>query len=356
MKEYIKEYAHQKYCDYCGHTSKKNNSLELCLIIEKIKQSLGLRYVDPNDLLLSDDDFGWNHTLDSDDMFNDDVSNLGIMNEELKQDIIYHFRDRQWFDNNYYYSSTSEQLTSSWEYYSKIVKEKWRYTFFLSGNDFFKPSSRSPLDLLKEIMKIVKELNITVEIPKETEFYRARFHGNEIINAKNIGTPESKYIKRPNRFSPIGIPMFYASLDKETCKGEIKPFHKNEDFMTIAKFINTSKVRLLDLSQEIIVPGFYGKNNMKIETIIFLNNFSQIISKQISDNDKYLEYIPTQIFTEFLKHNVNNEFNIHGIIFNSSINNGKNVVLFFENDDCEEYKKDYKEFKLYLKEKELITL
>ena len=50
-------------------------------------------------------------------------------------------------------------------------------------------------------------------------------------------------------------------------------------------------------------------------------------SKPVLPNRTHLDYIPTQFICEFFK----TVCGFHGLVFNSSFGNGKNIVLFDQN-------------------------
>ena len=55
----------------------------------------------------------------------------------------------------------------------------------------------------------------------------------------------------------------------------------------------------------------------------------EVITKPI-DKNPGIEYVPTQIFTEYIR--FMNNYHIDGIIYRSSLTGGRNVVLFYDNE------------------------
>lgn len=53
------------------------------------------------------------------------------------------------------------------------------------------------------------------------------------------------------------------------------------------------------------------------------------ITKPI-DKNPGIEYVPTQIFTEYIR--FLNIYHIDGIIYRSSLTGGRNIVLFYDNE------------------------
>ena len=71
----------------------------------------------------------------------------------------------------------------------------------------------------------------------------------------------------------------------------------------------------------------------------FLYRFRKEIRKPIAkDRKEHIDYVPTQIISEFFRHRFTyNEKNLNGIIFDSSKTDGKNMALFVS--DHEEVEK-----------------
>ena len=64
---------------------------------------------------------------------------------------------------------------------------------------------------------------------------------------------------------------------------------------------------------------------------MFLKAFAKDISKHIHKNDTSIEYVPTQVITEYIKFNPT--LKVDGIIYPSAKdNNVSNYVLFMDNE------------------------
>ena len=57
------------------------------------------------------------------------------------------------------------------------------------------------------------------------------------------------------------------------------------------------------------------------------------MAKPIGENDPKLEYIPSQVFCEYLRfiQKAKDGNSYDGIVYSSSLTNKKNVVLFYDN-------------------------
>lgn len=97
--------------------------------------------------------------------------------------------------------------------------------------------------------------------------------------------------------------------------------------VTIGDFKLRDNILSMDLSYSSQMSLFKIINSEQIETtmseIAFFKNLSSEMSKPISPHESYLEYIPTQFITEVIK-----SVGYKGMVFNSSLSDGLNVVLF----------------------------
>ncbi|WP_100430358.1 RES family NAD+ phosphorylase [Flavobacterium sp. 1] len=98
-------------------------------------------------------------------------------------------------------------------------------------------------------------------------------------------------------------------------------------------FYYKKKIKLVDLTKLPDYPSaFDSKNNWQIETIHFLKDFIKDISKPIHDNIAIIDYVPTQIVTEYIRFNP--QLKIDGLIYPSSKDNEKeNYVLFMDHEE-----------------------
>jgi hypothetical protein len=129
--------------------------------------------------------------------------------------------------------------------------------------------------------------------------------------------------------------MFYGAFDKETAIAESRTNEKLNR-LSVGEFTNNKPIMVIDLSKTTNVPGFYSDNNTEIEMVKFLNKFGDLISKPIEkESQEYLNYIPTQVFVEYMRHVAYLKLNIRGIIYKSSKCTKKNnIALFYQNEDC----------------------
>lgn len=278
-----------------------------------------------------------------------DELELDDTNEQFLKEIENDFEEKQWFPLGEYIIQGPEEMLYNWEQFCKIVKTKWRYTFPFVDNEENSIGFTSSNNILKTVSKLVTEYNCISKITPDIPIYRGRNFKNKksalVASAKDIGSPKPENAIQPNRFSPEGISMFYGCLDYNTVEQEIG----KEKYLIIGEFHTSKEISVLDLTALPKYPALYDdENNIFMSAITFLHEFSCAISKDIKGESK-LDYIPTQIFTEYIRQIGLKKFNIQGIKYHSAkCPCNDNLVLFFENKDCIDDDLKYSANKTYM--------
>ena len=222
---------------------------------------------------------------------------------------------------------------SNWEIFCKNVKHKARY---------FEHEQFSVTKILENFNEFFEQIVID---DLEKDIFRARkiFSSQDKTNintnpSKELGKVPVEYAKN-NRFSPVGISYGYFSFDNQTV---IKETRCNlNDEVAIGKFKLNDDLKIIDFRQETMTKKFLnyfsGRFNRKFYCINhFIREFLADISRPIDEDSQVLEYIPTQIMSEYIWSK-----GYDGFLFDSSVNtNGTNIVLFEE-------KYQYKEHNQY---------
>jgi hypothetical protein len=135
--------------------------------------------------------------------------------------------------------------------------------------------------------------------------------------------------------SAEGISIFYGANNVKTALAEI--YNGAEQYATIAQFRNNQELCLLDLQKVLHMksPSLFDRRNRdKRGYIGFFKNFVNMITSMV-DNTPAIEYVPTQILTEYFRHVYGYGCMFDGIIYPSVKNlHGKCYALFFNNEQC----------------------
>lgn len=140
-----------------------------------------------------------------------------------------------------------------------------------------------------------------------------------------IGPAPISLAKR-NRMSPVGIPILYMGDTPQTCIAESRV--PVGDRVCLGKFLVEKQLRIIDLSsnQKRLTDSIFSEDYIASKQICleFLDEFIREISMPISDKDQELDYLATQVLTEFIRLK-----NFDGVKWRSTQNtDGYNYALF----------------------------
>ena len=342
LNEYIQENAHEGTCSYCGamHTKVLDMKSFMQYINERLSQRL-CPLDDANLPLASsfyDDEeeeipgfsragvFILPNQAEQYDDVQDVMYNYGLYtsNEQLNEDIESCFNEGFYTQADVFSEDKDKELSYAWDYFSKMVKNKKRYTFFQDPHFLRQEEWRD--DVLTEINQICENILVS-QLPKGTFIYRGRPNETGVprTSFEELTAPPSKFAKE-NRMSATGISMFYGALDDNTPIQEIRNYAPDV-VIDLGKFELQRDLVVIDLFKIPKHLSFWMPQHFR--EYKFLKQFHLEITRPIDKNPS-IEYVPTQIFTEYIRFMNNNH--IDGIIYRSSLTGERNVVLFYDNE------------------------
>lgn len=335
ISNYILKNGEFSKCTYCGQRKKV---VELSEVLKLIVIGIDCLFEDANESRYYNKEgkHGYDgETIDFYDLYYDDELGLGITNNKLLDDIYKYLENEIVYCYKDEYGGESDYLSGLWNYFKEIVKHKARFVFYkkqaFSHHIYYKPS-----DILKRVQHCIIELDLFRTIATTDKLYRCVQHKDkaEVDNTgKRIAANPTKNCKKNNRMSPAGISMFYCCPHKDFCISEVVDFkNHSEPYYSVAFFTPKKKLKLVDLTRLPKMPSIFDKGtNGNIETLFFLKDFIGDISKPIKKGDEIIDYVPTQIVTEYIKYNP--KLKVDGIIYPSSKNSKKeNFVVFKDHD------------------------
>lgn len=336
IANFIKNNALKGYCSYCK-SSKKVISFEQLMFF--MMEGIRNFYEDAAEFMGYDSSEGGylGETYNQWELIND-VIGLDIDNYQLNEDIIDCIDDRAWSEPDAYHDSYRDILIYHWDYFKEVAKHKSRYLFGKTKKFKTFSYNQNAYDILQEIGSKVTEFNLTKVIPTRTKLFRCRQHNGktEIKTALQITSPPKEHAIYSNRMSPAGISMFYCTFDIDTAKAEtIDKDKKGPNFITTAIFKAKRHLTVIDFSILPKIPSIFDIENLKnYYSTRFLKDFVTDLSSDIKrDGKEHIDYVPTQIVTEFFRYIFSNKQKIDGIVYPSAKNRGsKSCVLFFDND------------------------
>lgn len=250
-------------------------------------------------------------------------------NDELNKDIANIFTTDTWVSRDIYEEDQTVHLAVLWEKFCKDVTNSRRFTFLAT------PEYEGYDNILGRLHEIIIEQGLLKTLRKGTVLYRAR----------KVDDPNKKYVFKditaapdslafPNRMSPAGISMFYASFDKNTPMRECVGYGSSA--MIVGRFKTKRPLRVIDLT--LIPTTLFWMDGWQENK--FLHLFNEEVTKPVNPEDKnHLQYVPTQVITEYFRFMFRDAMNlpIDGLIYGSSKTKERNIVLFCNQRESEHY-------------------
>ena len=253
--------------------------------------------------------------------------NLYTKYADLNNDLIEALGDHWWIEIEPFVISVRDELDMKWKHFSEDVMHRQRFTF-LSKEEFNgepEHTDNGLFDILTELQYIIARHGLYKRLYKNTHLFRARPLSQKVAHTFDEITCPPDSSAKQNRMSPAGISMFYAAFDEITSILESSNKGDGKGWFLTGDFVTKKELNVLDLT-ELPTPITFWLENF--EEIAFLKSFHQEITRPIVRDDRiHSEYVPSQVFTEFLRYMYKGE-KLDGMIYNSSLDGAKNVVLF----------------------------
>lgn len=243
-------------------------------------------------------------------------------------------------DGSYVENDASyEEHSQTWRHFRREILHEQR---------FF---NQKALGRLREIFEGLHLLRDDLNSPavyllepgdEAVQIYRAR-KGNSIEErerivqdpAKQLGPPPEK-LRRAGRMNSSGILAFYGAFDVDTCVAELRP--AVGETVISAKFQLTRPIMVLDTTKFSGRPKainvFAQTHVTRMRLWKFMTTFMNEIARPCLPDDEHLDYVPTQVVSEYLTHlhkfkRGDKEMTIDAIIYRSAQNgNGNNIAIF----------------------------
>lgn len=350
LKKYILKHAELGICSYCGKRGKVTNAEHF---MEHIANKICDYYGNPDneDLPLGssfyDDDkeeipgiqrMGCFAVPTTADVYMSTMELFYVLDlitddEILNTDMLNGFINDEWIQHEPFNLPEHQELSWKWESFAQMVMHEQRFTFFKrdefqGGKD--KTSDNGLDDILTELSKRISTHHLYSKIKQGTKLYRSRpLNDGDIVDKFEDITSPPNDIAKQNRMSAAGMSMFYGAFDIKTAIEECRS-RKKPKTCAVGEFLAKKELVVLDLTK-LPEASFWIDGDR--ESIWFLNSFYKEITKTIKRDDRiHIEYIPSQVFTEYLRylHKTPNGRQLDGLKYKSSLPRTKdNIVLFY---------------------------
>lgn len=345
MKDYCEVHAESRTCDFCNAKKATPIAASLDQVIEHISTCIGRYFDEPGNAgaPYESAEGGWQaETYDTSEVFeelglwfpNDDDGRLSdAIQEGIENDL--------WCKADLYGLTDEEMLRYSWKNFCNVIKHQRRY-FFLHESKKTKPRYSeeifSPADTLRAIFSFAEAAGLFVELKEGVVLYRARLQktGETHNTASKLGPPPTELAIQANRMSPPGVAMTYVSEDRETALAETAG---RPGTYAVGEFVSNRNLLILDLTRLPDPPSPFAEISDDQENsrsrLIFLHEIAEDISRPIARDDRmHIEYVPTQIVTEYVRTIVHIEGRaVDGIRYQSSRRNASTALVLFANQD-----------------------
>jgi hypothetical protein len=284
------------------------------------------------------------HHWDSQDLLTDEIG-LELPKDEdnrLLDILVECFGDQMWCQRNPHSLRRDEQLIGSWDDFCRSLKHKRRY-FFLRNDEPGQIGPReylTPSEILEFISNTLDEHKFVRTLPKGSLIYRARHQKlTETLHSPyDFGPPPVESATSSNRMSPAGIVMFYGSDDWKTAVAEIDDAPRLG--IAVGTFRTTREAKVLDLT---VLPKRFGffeqqpdSSSVDRYALDFLHKFVKSLAAKVEPGKReYVDYVPTQVVTEWFRTFFRHEGSLlDGIKYTSTQRDrGRSIVLFANRDD-----------------------
>ena len=322
-------------CDFCSSVP----AAHLDTLLEAFVNGLRNEYENALDGVWWDGregGFQWHPQWDTWDLVEDFY--WVFSSQELLDAVRAAVHDITWVERDFITRRRDDVLIEAWDRFCEAVKHKTRFVVWLlrPDDDDLAPGEIPPAKILDYVAPLIERLNLVQDLPASQRIWRARTHCECPIEptASALGTVPRESALQANRMSPAGIPMFYGATDSDTAIEEVI-FSSKDTNVTWYQFELTADLRVVDLTRLPAEPSMFDPELGSMRRQIkFLNMFVEQLSDRVQPDHDQIDYVPTQIVTEYLLHVHGGGERVRGLVYQSSLAQGACVALDIRNDHC----------------------
>jgi hypothetical protein len=227
----------------------------------------------------------------------------------------------------------------------RCIQDETRYVLWLLDSDDEEADFTGevpPARILAEVGKLIDQLGVLRTLPVGSGFWRARLHdpSEQVRSGDALGTAPRAAATQANRMSPAGIPMFYGASDADTAIREVSMNARHEEKkkqVTLGRFLTSKACAVVDFTTLPPIPSIFDPElGESRRFLVFLHRFRDDLCKPLGDRVPEIEYVPTQIVTEYLLRVFGHETGVEGLLYSSALDDKVCVVFDVPNDRCVE--------------------
>ena len=341
LVRFVKENAVAKECSFCPAKDSVPIAASMGTVSGHFIKSLFREYdLSVNQIGWDGSEGGWTYTSwDAYELAFDEIELEFPQGNEyvLLPHLFGEYIEQDWCEKNAYGLNDQELARYSWEHFCKVVMHNRRFFFLADDGDPDDPEVYSPGKVLRAIFEYAQEMGLFKEIPTGTQFLRARCEGCEphLETPEELGPPPAEKANQSNRMSPAGVPMFYGCEDEDTA---LKETVSGLGYYAIGRLETLRSASVLDLTAIPPIPSLFDwvADSTEIQPrriLKFLHHIAREVSRPIErGNREHVEYVPTQVVTEFIRDQVTSgNSRVDGIKYSSSVHPDHVSYVLFAN-------------------------
>lgn len=341
---FVKENATAETCTYCERSASEPIAADADSVVDLIMESIQTKWVDPvEELFYESAEGGYQgQQIDFDEVLEavgNPISTYAFQEALTSATCDHTFA---WCKRDYAALHVDEALAHDWRDLVEKVKHESRFFFLLAEPEqYLDPGQRdSALAILEDIAKFADSAGLIRPLADDATFWRTRRHGPDqhYTQAGELGTARPEDCLSSNRMSPAGIPAFYGAEDLDTALAEVRAGTDDErPCWSAGRFSMTDGCLVLDLVALPEPPTIFDTRRQLRRPLMFLAEFAEQVNKPLSDRSReHIDYVPTQVVSEFLRVAFCSEKgSVQGIRYSSAQRpGGVCVALFVPHERC----------------------
>lgn len=344
LRRWVRANASLPTCGVCHRVAKQPIAADFDEFVEHVGTCIEAEYEDASEMVPVE---GGEYVFpgeSSEDLLFWRVPDISD-NEDLVTAIAAALPDKYWVQRDFFSLTPFDGLRSGWSEFARLIKYETRFLFFPARPPrgiHEDPNDVRPEDMLEALGRFIRSERLVKRLPVGTMVYRVRAHGEEEApcSATELGPPPAELVRQSNRMSPAGISMLYVALDRETAIAETLSSTPGPSGGTLAVFELLDEARVVDFVRLRRRPTLFTPESDPAERapLQFLHSLAHEFSLPIArDGREHVEYVPTQVVTEYLRYRYRPKRPVHGIRYRSAKRGpGINLALFLSAEDFDE--------------------
>lgn len=325
LKHFIEEHKNFQQCSFCH---RRNFAIDACLLRDVILERISAEY----DEVTSPYDKDVELDIDIFNLIFDYHIEISSRPNFLRWFLKSVGGNRTWHDR----AMPVDGLSEGWEDFKEAVKFHSRFLLFDENvrrrltHEPEPPFYVHPGQVIDQIGKLFSSVDLTLRLPRGTEIFRARAHPVEesLTTPGELGPPPAAKSKA-GRMNAAGIVVFYGARDERTAILETERRHAA---VSVGTFLLLRPIIVLDLVSKWLPPSIFDAEERDLrDSLKFLTQFRNDIAQPVHHEDSAVDYIPTQVVSEFLRNQFTDKYGnrLDGILYPSVKSlGGSNLALF----------------------------